>query len=98
MDAVAADTDMTLMILDNEAVGMTGAQHTVLASSRLEPLVLGLGVDPDHCHVVEARPNKVDELAGVLRRELEHRGLSVVIPVRECIEHVRRRKAEAKRS
>ncbi|MCP4204814.1 MAG: indolepyruvate ferredoxin oxidoreductase [bacterium] len=98
MDAVAADTDMTLMILDNEAVGMTGAQHTVLASSRLEPLVLGLGVDPDHCHVVEARPNKVNELTAVLRRELEHRGLSVVIPVRECIEHVRRRKAEAKRS
>lgn len=96
MDAVAADTDMTLMILDNEAVGMTGAQHTVLPSSRIEPVVLGLGVDPDHCHVVEARPNKVGELVEVLRRELEHRGLSVVIPVRECIEHVRRRKSEAK--
>ncbi len=96
MDAVAADCDMTLMILDNEAIGMTGAQHTVLSSSRLEPLVLGLGVDPDHCHVVEARPANVQKLADVLRHELEHHGLSVVIPVRECIEHVKRRRKEAK--
>ncbi len=96
MDAVTADTDMTLMILDNEAVGMTGAQHTVLPSSRIEPVVLGLGVDPAHVHVVEARPNKVGELADILRRELRHRGLSVVIPVRECIEHAKRRRREEK--
>ena len=76
---------------------MTGAQHTVLPSSRIEPVVLGLGVDPEHCRVVEARPNKVADLAAVLRRELEHRGLSVVIAVRECPEHIRRRKSEAKK-
>ena len=96
MDAVAADTDMTLMILDNEAVAMTGAQNTVLSSSRIEPVVLGLGVEPEHCRVVEARPNRVDELADVLRRELAHHGLSVVIAVRECPEHIRREKTEAK--
>jgi indolepyruvate ferredoxin oxidoreductase alpha subunit len=94
MDAVAASTDMTLLILDNEAVGMTGAQQTLLPSSRLEEIVLGVGVDPEHCRVVEARPNKVEEMAAVVKAELDHRGLSVVIAVRECIEHARRRKAE----
>jgi indolepyruvate ferredoxin oxidoreductase alpha subunit len=97
MDAIAADTDMTLLILDNGTVGMTGGQETVLPSSQLEPLILGLGVAPEHCHVLEAHPRKVDELAGALGKELEHHGLSVVIAVRECIEHARMRTSAARR-
>ena len=44
MDAVAADTDMTLLILDNETVAMTGQQETILPSTRLETVVRGVGV------------------------------------------------------
>jgi len=96
IDAVAADTNMTLVILDNETVGMTGAQPTILPSSRLQELVLGLGLDPAHVHVLSAHPRHTDENAGILRRELDHRGLSVVVLVRECLEVVRTRKqAEA---
>ena len=54
MDAVAANTDMTLFILDNETTAMTGGQPTILPPSRIEKLVLGLGVDPAHCHVITA--------------------------------------------
>jgi TPP-dependent indolepyruvate ferredoxin oxidoreductase alpha subunit len=36
MDAVAENAHMTVVILDNEAVGMTGAQPTILPSSRLQ--------------------------------------------------------------
>jgi len=97
MDAIAADTDMTLLILDNGTVGMTGGQETILRSSQLEPLILGLGVAPEHCHVLEAHPRKVDALAAALRQELEHRGLSVVIAVRECIEHARMRTSAARK-
>jgi indolepyruvate ferredoxin oxidoreductase alpha subunit len=96
MDAVAANTDMTLLILDNEAVGMTGAQETVLSSSRLEQVVLGVGVEPDHCRVIEPRPSRIEAMAEVVKEELEYRGLSVVIAARECIEHARRRKAEGR--
>ena len=78
MDAVAANTDMTLLILDNEVVAMTGGQPTLLPSSRIEPLLRGLGVDADHLHVVQAHPRQVDVIADLLRREIEHRGLSVV--------------------
>jgi indolepyruvate ferredoxin oxidoreductase alpha subunit len=77
MDAVSANASMTLIILDNETVAMTGTQPTVLPSSRLETLILGLGVDPAHFHVVDAHPKKVDENADIIRRELEHKGLSV---------------------
>jgi indolepyruvate ferredoxin oxidoreductase alpha subunit len=85
MDAVAEDADMTVLILDNQAIAMTGAQPTALPSSSLENLVLGIGVNPEHFHVVEAHPKKVDVLADVLRREMAHPGLSVVIAVRTCV-------------
>jgi indolepyruvate ferredoxin oxidoreductase alpha subunit len=96
MDAVAADTDMTLLILDNEAVGMTGAQEPIVPSQRLQEIVLGLGVAKEHYHVVDAHPRKVDANAAILKREMDHRGLSVVIAVRECKTVAKRRhRAEA---
>jgi indolepyruvate ferredoxin oxidoreductase alpha subunit len=95
MDAVAANTDMTLIIADNEVVAMTGAQPTLLPSSRLRPLLIGLGVDPDHCPVIDAHPRQLEHNTAVIRRELEHPGLSVVIAVRACVEAARARKKTA---
>lgn len=92
LDAAVADAPMTVLLVDNEAVAMTGAQDTVAPSSWLEPVVLGLGVHPDHCRVIEAHPKRVDEAAEVLAQEIDHPGLSVVIATRECIEHARLRK------
>lgn len=93
LDAIAADTDMTVVISDNEVVAMTGAQPTLVPSSRLLPLLLGLGVSPDHCHVLEAHPKHTAKNAAVIRRELQHGGLSVIVAVRECVESVRAKKA-----
>ncbi len=92
LDAATDDTDMTVLILDNGAVGMTGAQDTVAPSSRLEPIALAVGVHPDRCTVVDAHPRKLDQMTDVLKQAIEHRGLSVVIAARECIEHARQRK------
>ncbi len=92
MDAVKADTDMTLIILDNETTAMTGGQPTILPSSRLEPLVLGLGVDPAHVHVLEAHHRHAERNREVIHRELAHPGLSVIIAVRECIETLKAKK------
>jgi indolepyruvate ferredoxin oxidoreductase alpha subunit len=86
MDAVAAATPMTLLILDNGTVAMTGLQATRLPGSRLEPLLLGLGVAREHLHVVEVRPRRPAALAALLRAELAHRGVSVIVAVRECVE------------
>jgi indolepyruvate ferredoxin oxidoreductase alpha subunit len=86
---------MTLLILDNETVGMTGAQDTVLPQSRLADVILGLGVPADQCTVVDAHPRKVHENAGVLRKAIEHKGLSVVIARRECKVAAKRRQRAA---
>jgi indolepyruvate ferredoxin oxidoreductase alpha subunit len=94
MDAVSADANMTLIILDNETVAMTGTQPTVLPSSRLKSLILGVGVDRDHFHVIDAHPKKTDENTEIIRRELEHKGLSVIVAVRTCLEEARKKKKE----
>jgi indolepyruvate ferredoxin oxidoreductase alpha subunit len=96
MDAVAADTDMTVVILDNEVVGMTGAQPTLLASSRLQALLAGVGVPPDHCQIIDAHPRHAEENAARIRREIDHHGLSVIVAVRVCVEAARSRKQTAR--
>ena len=94
-DAASVDPNMTLLILDNETVGMTGAQDTVLPQSRLTEVILGLGVKPEQCTVVDAHPRKVEANAAVLKQAIEHKGLSVVIARRECKVAAKRRQRAA---
>jgi indolepyruvate ferredoxin oxidoreductase alpha subunit len=96
MDAVAEDANMTVIIFDNDAVAMTGAQDPVLPKSRIEPVVLGLGTDPEHVHVLDAHPTKIEEMAEVMKREIAHEGLSVIIAARPCIPYLQRKKKEEK--
>ena len=92
IDAIVANTDMTLVIVDNLAIAMTGGQPTMLPSSSLKPLVLGLGVNPDHFHVIKAHHQQAAANVAIIRKELEYRGLSVIIAVRECIETAKTKK------
>ncbi len=94
VDAVSTNTPMTVIILDNSIVAMTGCQPTMLPSSQLEKAVLGIGVDPKHLRVIEAKPGLVEENARILVEEAEYRGLSVIILVRECLEAFRLRKKQ----
>jgi len=91
IDAVVADTPMTLIILDNSVVAMTGCQPTILPSEKLKQLILGCGVKPERLLELEAKKQLIDENAEKLKAEIEHRGLSVVIFRRECLEAFRKR-------
>jgi indolepyruvate ferredoxin oxidoreductase alpha subunit len=92
IDAAAADIPMTLIILDNAIVAMTGCQQTMIPSNKLRALVLGCGVAEAHLVELEAVTRRIDENAARLKAEIEHRGLSVVIFRRECLEAFRKRK------
>ena len=87
--AARANANMTVFILDNATVGMTGAQESMSCGERLLEIVRGLGVDPAHLHVIEPLPKRHAENVALIRRELEHNGLSVIVPRRACI-HVKR--------
>jgi indolepyruvate ferredoxin oxidoreductase alpha subunit len=92
IDAAAANTPMTVIILDNSIVAMTGCQETMIPSARLPALILGAGVDPDHLLELEAKKNLLEENTARLKKEMEHRGLSVVIFKRECLEALRKKR------
>jgi indolepyruvate ferredoxin oxidoreductase alpha subunit len=87
---------MTVIILDNSIVAMTGCQETVIPSAALPPLLLGLGVRPEHLLELEAKRQFLEENAARLRAEIEYPGLSVVILRRECLEAFRMRKKKEK--
>lgn len=96
VDAISTKTPITAIILDNSIVGMTGCQPTILPSSQLEPLIKGLGVEPEHIRVLATNPNEHENNAKILLEEAEYRGVSVVIMVRECLEAFRLRTKAAK--
>lgn len=92
VDAVSTKTPVTIIILDNSIVAMTGCQPTMLPSSQLEKVLLGLGVEREHLRVIETKPGTVEENTRILVEEAEYRGPSVIIMVRECLEAFRLRK------
>jgi indolepyruvate ferredoxin oxidoreductase alpha subunit len=95
IDAVAHNTPMTLVILDNTIVAMTGCQEPIVPSASLKGIVLGTGVDPDHLVFLPARAPKREENLAAFKREMEYRGVSVVVFQRECLEAARKRKKAA---
>jgi indolepyruvate ferredoxin oxidoreductase alpha subunit len=89
VDAVSFNAPITVVILDNSTVAMTGCQKTALPSSRLAPLLLGLGVESAHLVELEPVPKNLAANTARLAAEIEYRGLSVVIFRRECLESLR---------
>lgn len=85
IDAVEADTPMTVVILDNSTVAMTGGQPTAVPSSRIEEIVKGIGVDPDHIVTLTPTPSALHDNVKALRKEIDHAGPSVVIARRTCV-------------
>ncbi len=95
LDAVIKDSPVTLIISDNSTTGMTGGQQSQ-ATDRLESICLGLGVNREHLRVIVPLRKNHDENVAVIREEMMHHGLSVVLARRECIQTASKsKKAEA---
>jgi len=88
--AARADADMTVFILDNATVAMTGGQETMAAGEELVQLLRGLGVPDEHLHVIEPLSKNHQPNVELIGHEINHRGLSVIVARRECI-HMKRR-------
>ncbi|MDR2211631.1 MAG: indolepyruvate ferredoxin oxidoreductase [Spirochaetaceae bacterium] len=97
IDAVQDHTPVTVIILDNSIVAMTGCQPTAVPSDKLKALILGTGLDPSHFWELAARRQNIEENAARLRQEAQYRGPSVVVLQRECLEAARKR-LKAKKS
>jgi indolepyruvate ferredoxin oxidoreductase alpha subunit len=92
LEAAAQDTNMTVIILDNGTVAMTGGQPSYASGERLVKMIEGVGVPRSHIRVIEPLPKNLDANAGIMQEEFEHRGISVIIAARECIQEARKRR------
>jgi len=90
--AVAANTNMTLIIMDNSTVAMTGGQPTFLSGEKLEKVIEGMGVAKEHIRTILPLPKNHDENVLIMKQEIDYQGLSVVIAARECVQQARKKK------
>lgn len=90
LGAVRANANMTVLILDNSTVAMTGTQDSMASGETLLDILRGLGVSSDHLRVIDPLPRRHAENVDIIKREIAHDGLSVIVPTRACI-HVRRK-------
>jgi indolepyruvate ferredoxin oxidoreductase alpha subunit len=94
--AVKADADVTVFILDNATVAMTGGQVTMAHGQSLIDLLLGLGVRKEHLHVIEPLAKHHSKNVELISREINHRGLSVIVAQRPCIQIKKPKLAKSK--
>ncbi len=92
LSAARADADMTVVILDNGTVAMTGGQTSYATGPGLLRLIEGVGVPAEHIKVIEPLPKNHERNVQVIREELDHKGLSVIIAVRECVTYSSKRR------
>lgn len=90
LDAVNSKSNVTIIISDNLTTAMTGGQDSA-GTGRLESICLGVGVEPEHVRVVVPLPKNMEEIRKVIKEEVEYRGVSVIIPRRECIQTLKRK-------
>lgn len=90
ISAIHDNANMTVLILDNAAVAMTGGQEVFVSGDRLMKLVAGLGVPSEHLLALDPLPKAHERNVEILRREINHHGLSVLIASRPCIQIKRR--------
>ena len=89
LDAVNDHSNITVVISDNLTTAMTGGQDSA-GTSKFEAICLGLGVEPEHLHVVNPIAPNMEAITAIIRKEIEYDGVSVIIPRRECMQTLRR--------
>ncbi len=91
LDCVNGNVNVTVVISDNETTAMTGGQDSA-GTGRIEAICSGIGVLPEHIRVVVPLKKNYEEMKQVIREEIEYSGVSVIIPRRECIQTLARKK------
>jgi indolepyruvate ferredoxin oxidoreductase alpha subunit len=95
LSAAAFNTNMVLIILDNCTVAMTGGQPSFSTGERLLKIIEGVGVPKEHIRVITPLPKFHEQNVRILKEEIEHPGISVIVAVRECLEEARKKSKRA---
>jgi len=90
LSAVQQGVNLNVLILDNDTVGMTGAQRSMSTGKTLDDIVLGTGVSTEHLRYIEPTPKNHQTNVEVFREELNFDGPSVIIARRSCLEALKK--------
>lgn len=90
LDAVNDNANITVVISDNLTTAMTGGQDSA-GTSKFEAICIALGVEPEHVRVVVPIAKNMEEITRTIKEEIEYKGVSVIIPRRECIQTLNRK-------
>ena len=89
LDCVYENTNINILIVDNEAVAMTGGQDSS-AKGRIEQICKGIGVDPGHIRIFVPLKKNHTKIVEILKEEIDFNGVSVIIGRRECVQRISR--------
>jgi indolepyruvate ferredoxin oxidoreductase alpha subunit len=70
---------------------MTGGQDSH-AYGRISQICEGLGVEKEHIRIIKPLHNQHEINVQIMKEELAYEGVSVIIPTRECIQTIGKRK------
>ena len=90
LDAINDNANITVVISDNLTTAMPGGQDSA-GTNKFEAICLGLGLAPEHVRVVVPLPKNMEEITRTIREEIEYKGVSVIIPRRECMQTLQRK-------
>lgn len=89
LDAINENANITVIISDNLTTAMTGGQDSA-GTNKFEAICRGLGLNNEHLKVVVPVPKNLPEITRILKEEIEYKGVSVIIPRRECLQTFQR--------
>ncbi len=84
LDAVNDKSPITVMILDNSTTAMTGGKPSS-GTNKFEAICEGVGVEKEHIKVIRPLKKFHEENVRIIKEELDYKGVSVIIPRRECV-------------
>ncbi len=84
LDAVECKANIVVVIMDNDTTAMTGMQDSQV-TGRIEQICMGVGVEKEHIRVINPLSKNHDENVKIFQEEIDHNGVSVIIPRRPCI-------------
>ena len=96
LDVIIENAPVTIIISDNLTTGMTGGQQSS-AYGLIEKIALGLGLPEGRLKLVTPLKKFHAENVEILREALQHKGTSVVVFRRECIQTAKRKKSSSKK-
>lgn len=85
LEAVIEDTPITVIISDNSAIAMTGAQDSA-ASGRIVDICKGIGIAEEHLILITPLHKNLQNNIDLIRNEINHPGVSVIIAQRPCVQ------------